>query len=57
MSFQGMSKTEKASIGEILIASRHAPGPSYRATEYLLGRIPSLSEPGNFTTQGPGSGV
>jgi carboxypeptidase D len=35
---------------------RHAPGPSYRATEYLLGRIPSLSETGNFTTQGSGSG-
>jgi carboxypeptidase D len=47
---------EESLDGETLIAFRHAPGPSYRATEYLLGRIPSLSEPGNFTTQGSGSG-
>jgi hypothetical protein len=31
---------------------RHAPGPSFRAMELLLGRISSLSETGNFTTQG-----
>jgi carboxypeptidase D len=37
------------------LLSRYAPGPSYRATELLLGRISSLSDMGGFTTQ-QGSG-
>jgi hypothetical protein len=34
-----------------LIAARYAPGPSLRAMELLLGRISSLGDVGDFTTQ------
>ena len=30
---------------------QYAPGASYRQLEFLLGRIPSLTEQGSFTTQ------
>lgn len=30
---------------------QYAPGAAYRQMEFLLGRIPSLGTPGNFTTQ------
>lgn len=35
----------------LLNRCRYAPGPSFRAMELLLGRITSLDEIGNFTTQ------
>jgi carboxypeptidase D len=36
---------------------QYAPGAAYRQMEFLLGRIPSLGETGNFTTQGPTGGT
>ena len=40
-----------ASLRAGLIATRYAPGPSFRAMELLLGRISSLGDVVDFTTQ------
>lgn len=46
------SKSMASSFDDgLLNVLRHAPGPSFRAMELLLGRISSLSEIGEFTTQ------
>lgn len=36
---------------DVLTTTRYAPGPSFRAMELLLGRISSLGDVGDFTTQ------
>lgn len=38
-----------------LTATRYAPGPSFRAMELMLGRVSSLGDVGDFTTQGTAS--
>ena len=46
---------KKLTLVSITIAGhmvpQYAPGAAYRQMEFLLGRIPSLGTPGNFTTQ------
>lgn len=49
MSFQGEIDSLVSTV-DALMQRRYAPGPSYRAMELLLGRIPSLDDVGDFTT-------